>query len=98
MRVTWSPRARGELDAQYHYVARDQPAAAARIAARIVAATDRLAAYPLYGRAAPWDLRHRLRELPVAGTPFVVLYTIDTPADEVIIVRVVHGSQLRGSE
>jgi plasmid stabilization system protein ParE len=98
VRVTWSPRARRELDAQVHHITRDQPAAASRIAARIVAATDRLAAYPLYGRAAAWDVRHRLRELPVAGTPFVVLYTIDTGLDEVVIVRVVHGAQLRGSE
>lgn len=105
MRVTWSPRARRELDAQQHHIARDQPAAASRIAARIVVATDRLAAYPLYGRAAPWDVRHRLRELPVAGTPFVVAgtpfvvhYTIDTASDEVVIVRVVHGAQQRASD
>ena len=81
MRVTWSPRAIRELDAQQHHIARDQPAAANRIAARILAATDRLAAYPLYGRAAPWDAQHRLRELPVAGTPFVVLSTLDTASD-----------------
>jgi toxin ParE1/3/4 len=98
VKVTWSPRARWELDAQQHHIARDQPAAASRIAARIVGATDRLSAYPLYGRAAVWDVRHRLRELPVAGTPFVVLYTIDTASDEVVIVRVVHGAQLRGSD
>lgn len=75
VRVTWSTRTRRELDAQHHHIAGEQPAAASRIAARIVEATDRLAAYPLYGRAAPWDMRRRLRELPVAGTPFVVLYT-----------------------
>jgi ParE toxin of type II toxin-antitoxin system, parDE len=38
------------------------------------------------------------RELPVAVTPYVVLYTIDTSADEVVIVRVVHGAQLRGPD
>ncbi len=98
MSVTWSPRARRELDAHQRFIAREQPAAAARIAARIVAAIDPLAAYPLYGRAAPWDGRQRLRELPVAGTPYVVLYTLDSSADEVVIVRVVHGAQLRGSD
>jgi plasmid stabilization system protein ParE len=97
VRVTWSPRARRELTAQRTHIAREQPAAANRIAAQIVAATDRLAVYPLYGRAAPWDSGHRLRELPVARTPFVVLYTIDTSADEVVIVHVVNGAQLRGS-
>ena len=56
------------------------------------------AAYPPYGRAAPWDVRHLLRELPVAGAPFVVLYTIGIASHEVINVRVVHGAQLRGSD
>jgi plasmid stabilization system protein ParE len=98
VRVTWSQRARRELDAQQRYIAQDQPAAATRSAARIVAATDRLAMYPRYGRAAAWDVRHRLRELPVAATPYVVIYAIDTTADEVIVVRIVHGSPYRGSD
>jgi toxin ParE1/3/4 len=98
VRVTWSPRARRELDAHQRYIAREQQAAAARIAARIVVATDRLAEHPLYGRAAAWDVRRRLRELPVAGTRYVVLYAIDTTADEVVIVRVVRGAQLRDTD
>jgi plasmid stabilization system protein ParE len=51
-----------------------------------------LETYPRYGRAAPWDATGRLRELPVAGTPYIVLYTID--AETVIVVRLVHGAQL----
>ena len=83
---------------QPRYIARTRPAAAARIAARIVAAADRLETYPHYGRVASWDETGRLRELPVARTPFVVLYTIDAAAEAVLIVRVVHGAQLRGRE
>ena len=98
MRVAWSLRALRELRDQRRYIARTQPAAAARIAARIVAAADRLETYPRYGRAASWDETGRLRELPVARTPFVVLYTIDAAAEVVLIVRVVHGAQLRGPE
>ena len=97
MRVTWSPRALRELRDQRHYIARTQPNAAARIAARIIAVTDQLETYPHYGRAASWDETGQLRELPVAGTPFVVLHTIDDATGEVMIVRVMHGAQLRGS-
>jgi toxin ParE1/3/4 len=97
VRVAWSLRALRELRAQRRYVARTQPVAAARIVERIVAATDRLEAYPRYGRPATWDATGQLRELPVAGTPFVVLYTIDT-AGIALIVRVVHGAQLREPE
>ena len=98
MRVTWSLRALRELRDQRRYIARTQPAAAARIAARIVSATDRLETYPRYGRAASWDETGQLRELAVAGTPFLVLYIVDDAAAMVLIVRVVHGAQLRGSE
>lgn len=84
------------MAAQRRYIAQTQPAAAARLAQRIVAATDRLARYPHLGRAAPWDATGRLRELPVAGTPFVVLYAIDEPAAAIVIVRVLHGAQRRG--
>ncbi len=97
MRVAWSLRALHELRAQRGYIRRRQPAAAARIVESIIAATDRLEAYPHYGRPAAWDTTGRLRELPVAGTPFVVLDTIDA-AGMVLIVRVVHGAQLRGPE
>jgi plasmid stabilization system protein ParE len=98
VRIAWSLRARRELAAHRRFIAAAQPAAAARVAARIVAATDRLTSYPDYGRAAPWDAQQRIRELPVAGTPFVVLYAVDRAAAEIVIVRVVHGAQLRTSD
>lgn len=97
MRVAWSLRALRELRAQRRYIALTQPSAARRTVERIIAATDRLETYPRYGRAASWDATRRLRELPVAGTPFLVLYTIDA-AGMVLIVRVIHGAELRGPE
>jgi toxin ParE1/3/4 len=96
--VAWSLRARQELAAQRRYIAQTQPAAAARLAQRIVAATDRLATYPHLGRAALWDATGRLRELPAAGTPFVILYTVDEAAATIVIVRVLHGAQRRGPD
>ena len=92
MKVVWSSRALRELRSQRRFIASVRPAAAAQLVERIVAATDRLETYPRYGRAAPWDATGRLRELPVAGTPYIVLYTID--AETVIVVRLVHGAQL----
>ncbi len=94
MIVTWSVRALRELRSQRDYITRTQPAAAARIAQLIISATDRLSIYPEYGRRAAWDRGGRLRELVIAGTPFVLLYVID--ADSIVIVRVLHGAQRRG--
>ena len=98
MRITWLLRARRELRAQREYIARDRPAAAARIVQSVLATVERLTEYPFYGRVAPWDKGQRLRELPVPHTPFVVLYEIDEANDLIIILRVVHGAQRRGPE
>jgi toxin ParE1/3/4 len=89
-------RARRELRIQRRYIAREQPAAALRIAARIVAAVDRLGEYPYLGRIAAWDHRNRLRELPVARTPFVVVYAVDEGHQEVVILSILHGAERRG--
>ncbi|MGI9145998.1 MAG: type II toxin-antitoxin system RelE/ParE family toxin [Chloroflexota bacterium] len=95
MRVQWSLRARSELRAQRLYIAREQPAAALRLARRVVAAVDRLGAYPYLGRAATWTARRGLRELPVARTPFVVVYAVDEEHDLVVVLSVIHGAQRR---
>jgi toxin ParE1/3/4 len=93
VRLAWSARALRELRAQREYIARTQPAAAARIAEHILAATDRLTIYPAYGRQATWNVSGQLRELVVPGTPFVVLYTISY--ETIIVVRVLHAAQRR---
>lgn len=93
MRITWSRGARRDLRSQRQFIAQTQPQVAASIAQRIISSTDRLAVYPRYGRAATWDPTGQLRELPVAGTPFLVLYTTDATTETILIVRVVHGAQ-----
>ena len=97
MRIRWLERARREVRAQRQYIVKDQPTAAARITQHIVASVERLATFPYYGRVAPWDSSGRVRELPVAGTRFVVVYELDESIDTVIILRVVDGAQRRGS-
>jgi plasmid stabilization system protein ParE len=98
VRVTWSKRARRELGAQHQYIAHGQPAAALRTTRRVVVAVDRLALYSYLGRPALWDARGRFRELPVASTPFVIVYVVAEANDAIVIVRMVHGAQQRGPE
>jgi len=98
VRVTWSLRARRDLREQRRFIAREQPAAALHLSRRVVAAAERLGTYPYLERTATWDVRSRIRELPVANTPFVVMYTVDEVANAIVILRVVHGAQRRGSE
>ena len=88
MRVRWLRRALENLDQEAEYVARDDPAAAARIVERIVANVARLATYP--GSGQPGRVPGT-RELVVSGTPYLVPYRVR--GETVEILRVFHGAR-----
>lgn len=72
------------------YISQDSPKGAARVHEQILSMVGLLADWPDLGRQ---GRRRDLRELVVPRTPYIVLYR-RTPA-EVIVLRVVHGSQRR---
>jgi addiction module RelE/StbE family toxin len=86
--VRWSLLARQDLQLLRAYIARENPAAAARVARRISAATRRLGQYPYLGRT---GRQAGTRELVVPRTPYVVIYVVFE--DRLEIVRVLHGAQ-----
>ncbi|MEO7273829.1 MAG: type II toxin-antitoxin system RelE/ParE family toxin [Vicinamibacterales bacterium] len=88
MTVVWSPRAVGHLAALRDYIARENPAAAARAAATLLAAVDRLAELPNLGRASRVP---GTRELVVPGTRYVILYRVR--GERLEIIAVFHGRQ-----
>jgi toxin ParE1/3/4 len=91
MRIVWAAEARRRTHEIWHYIALDDLAAADRMVTRLVAAVEKLAYYPYLGRPG----REASRELPVAGTPFIVVYRVQD--EEIRIVAVLHGAQ-RGDE
>lgn len=88
MRVRWLRRALRNLDEEAEYIARDDPAAAARVVERIVTSVDRLAAHPAAGRPGRVP---GTRELIVSGTPYLVPYRVR--GETVEILRVFHGAR-----
>ena len=88
MKVRWSPTAVSDLELIRDYIARDSPAAAGRIAARIKASVLRLSSFPLSGRVGRVP---ETRELVVPGTSYIAAYTIKD--DEVQIAAILHGRQ-----
>jgi addiction module RelE/StbE family toxin len=88
VRVRWLRRALANLLSSAAYVAERDPAAAARIAARLEAAVRELARHPAMGR--PGRVAGT-RELVVPGTPYVVPYRV--VGEEIQILRVFHGAQ-----
>jgi toxin ParE1/3/4 len=70
------------------YVAIDNPGAASRIAAAILATVRRLERFPNSGR--PGRVLST-REAPMAGTPYVIVYRVDI--ESIGIVHVIHGNR-----
>jgi len=86
--LLWTRRALRRLDEIGSYIAHENPAAAAKVVGRIVAATERLADHPRSGR--PGRLSNT-RELVLADIPYIIPYRI--VGDRVHIVTVLHAAQ-----
>ncbi len=70
------------------HIARQQPAAATRVAGRVLATAELLLLYPDLGRTGRVP---GTRELAVAQTPYLLIYRHQ--GDAVAIIRVLHGAQ-----
>jgi toxin ParE1/3/4 len=88
VRVRWLRRALRNLDEEAEYIARDNPAAAARTVLRIATAVEQLTNHPASGRIGRVP---GTRELVVTGTPFIVPYRVR--GDAVEILRVFHAAR-----
>jgi toxin ParE1/3/4 len=89
LKVVWTNEAIRDLIEARDHIAKNNPAAAARLGARIVKATEKLARYPEIGR------KGRLRgtrELVIPKTPYFIPYRIRTKRIE--LLRVYHGARL----
>jgi toxin ParE1/3/4 len=88
VRVRWLRKALANLDAEAEYIARDDPAAAARVVIAINRAVENLQRYPAMGR--PGRVVGT-RELVIAKTPYIIPYRVRD--DCVEILRVFHGAR-----
>lgn len=86
--VVWSPLARTRLREIRMYVAADKPAAAERLAMRIVAVVEALRDHPHLGRPGG---EPGVRELVIGGTPYIVVYRMDDT--RLTISTICHGAQ-----
>ena len=90
--IRWTDLALEDLRTIRAYVARDDPAAARRLAGRLRAAVRRLADHPLSGRKVPEMPGSGHREIIV--TPYRIVYTV--LRRRAVILRVWLGSRHLG--
>jgi toxin ParE1/3/4 len=88
MEIVWRQVALNSLERARAYIAQDNPAAAERVRERIVNAVRDLADMPNMGRPGRVE---DTRELVVAGTPYIVVYTVLD--NQVAIIAVQNSAQ-----
>lgn len=87
--VQWSNSALAELEDQIVHIARDNPAAALRVATRIREAGNSLADFAT-GRA---GRVHGTYEKSVARLPYIIAYALSDDDTVLTILRVIHTSR-----
>ena len=82
--IIWSPQSLQDLEAIRGYIAQDSPRYAALVVQRIVAAAERLEAFPESGRVVPELNNPEIREVVVR--PYRVVYRCRPDAVEIATV------------
>jgi toxin ParE1/3/4 len=95
MRIVVREAAAGDLDEILDWISRDNPRAAAALVRRILARVERLATPGLSHMGRP-GLVEGTREL--VEPPYIIVYMVDEPADEIAVLAIVHGARDREGE
>lgn len=90
MRIVFSPLARERLREIQAYIARENVAAAARVASTIRASIEMLSDYPEIGKI----YEGAVRRLNVSRYPYAIFYRVDHARGEVVILTIRHGFQM----
>jgi toxin ParE1/3/4 len=88
LRVEWLPAAEWSFRSIIEFVKKDNPHAARGLAERVMTAVESLADNPMRGRSGRVS---GTRELVIAGTPYIVPYSVN--GSTIIVIRVLHGAQ-----
>ncbi len=92
MKVIVREAAARDLDDILDWISRDSPRAAAELVRRILARIDRLTIPGLSHMGRP-GLVEGTREL--VEPPYIIVYMVDEPADEIAVLAIVHAARDR---
>jgi toxin ParE1/3/4 len=92
MRVRWSEAALAEIEDIFSYIYQNSRSAAAAVVGRIEGLTALLEEFPLIGHLTD---EPDVRMLSVVRYPFIIFYTIDDAAGEIVVLHVRHTAQER---
>jgi toxin ParE1/3/4 len=92
MKLRYSETALHELDEIFAYIYERNRSAAVAVVNRIERLASLIEEQPFIGHVTDEE---GVRMMPVVRYPFLIFYTVDDKADEVVIVHVRHGARLR---
>ncbi len=92
MRVRYTIDALFHIAAIHTYINERNPVAATRVVGRIRTAADRLGESPQIGHS---GTATGTREWAVVGLPYVIVHELNDAEDEVVVLGVYHGAQIR---
>ncbi len=90
MKVRWTEPAAEQWEMAFTYIAETNPAAAEKIAGRILGLTEMLALHPLAGKAGRVA---GTREFVIPNTPFILVYGLDSSNGCLWVYAIYHGAQ-----
>lgn len=83
-RIVWSPQSLADLESIRDFIAHDSPRYADLVVQRLVAAVERLEAFPQSGRVVPERNLEQLRE--IIATPYRIVYRVRPGLVEIVTV------------
>ncbi len=95
MKVVVRESAALDLEDIFAWISKDNPSAAAAMVERVRSRIDRLA-FPGLSHIGRPGLVERTREL--IEPPYIIVYMVDEPADEITVLAVMHGARDRDRE
>lgn len=95
MNVFLRDKAYADLEQIYDWIRQDRPDAAIGVIGRIFDNFDRLALFPFIGRPGAVAATY---EWVGPGIPFIIVYEIDEPAQELRVIAIFHSRQDRDFE
>ncbi len=95
MKLRFTPRATQDLAAIADYIRAHNPTAAQKVRAAILHSLQNLVLFPEVGRR---QTAERVRKFVTSKYPYLVYYTIDETADEIVILTIQHPAREREHE
>ena len=95
MKLRFTPRAARDLVAIADYIRAHSPAAAGQVRAAILQSIQYLVLFPRLGRAQTVE---GVRKLVTRKYPYLVYYTVDEAAEEIVILTIQHSARAREHE